>query len=279
VNLLKGGLIFTRAITTVSPTYAQEIQTEKYGCGLEGVLSSRRDRLQGILNGLDYESWDPSIDVYLAKKYSAESLENKEFNKRHIQKALNLPQKRDIPLLGFVGRLSHQKGLDLLIECFEKLMKMELQIVFIGTGEEKYHQFLKEMAKTYPDKAAAVLGYNEPLAHILYAGSDFFLMPSVYEPCGLGQMIALRYGSIPVVFHTGGLADTVVPYDAGKDEGNGFVFKEYSAKSFMEAVKNAFGIFSAREKLARLRKRAMQQRVSWSDSAKKYLEVYLKSRN
>lgn len=272
INFLKGGIVFSDMVTTVSPTYAHEIQTPELGCGLEEVLKKKKTPVKGILNGLDYDRWNPATDRAITKTYSCENIEDKIFNKRQLQKDLNLPEKKNTPLFGFVGRLSHQKGLDLLFKMMDKLMELDLQMVFLGVGEEKYQRLLEEAARRYSQKFAALLEFDEAIAHRIYAGCDIFLMPSVYEPCGLSQMISLRYGAIPLVHKTGGLADTIVDFTS--KDGNGFVFEEYSEHGLMEAVQKALKTFHNLQVFSKLVKKSMTYDFSWEKSAGEYKKVY-----
>ncbi len=273
VNLLKGGIIFSDVVTTVSPTYAQEIKTRELGCGLEGILSQKKNRVWGILNGLDQNFWDPQHDPFLVAPYSGKSFQDKSINKKHLQKEFGLPQ-GDQPLLGFVARLSHQKGLDLIFKVIDQIVKMDIQMVFLGVGEQRYHQALEEIARLFPQKIAIRLNFDEPLAHRIYAGADIFLMPSRYEPCGLSQMISLRYGTIPLAYKTGGLADTVFPFDSPDGRGNGFVFEEYTSQAFMTALQRAVGVFHNQEVFDRLVQKAFTHDFSWEKSAREYQKVY-----
>lgn len=270
INILKGGMKFCDMINTVSPTYSQEIQTKEFGFGLEGVLKNRQNSVFGILNGLDYSIWNPQTDEFIAQNYSSKDLKEKYKNKRDLQKLCELPLKNDIPLLGIVSRLAQQKGFDILAEAMEDICKMQLQLVILGTGDLKYHSLLNDMAKKYPQVLRVYLKFDDALAHKIYSGSDIFLMPSRYEPCGLGQMISLRYGTIPLVFKTGGLADTVTA-------DNGFVFEHYSHEELLKTIKQAVELFAQPKKWLGLMQRAMQYNFSWEESAKKYLELYAKA--
>jgi len=271
INILKGGMIFSDIINTVSPTYSKEIQTKEFGFGLEGILNKRRDSLFGILNGLDYSIWNPEDDKFIAKKYSLSSVHDKYRNKEELQKMCSLPVKLEIPLFGIVSRLAEQKGFDILAEAIDAICKMGLQMVILGTGDAKYHLIMEEMAKKYPKVVSLHLKFDDPLAHKIYAGSDIFLMPSKYEPCGLGQLISLRYGTIPLVYKTGGLADTV-------DNSNGFVFEDYSRNELIKTVKKSVTVFKNEKKWIGLIKKAMQCDFSWYESAKQYLELYVKAK-
>lgn len=274
VNFLKGGIVFSDAVTTVSPQYAREIKTSQFGCGLEGVLRHHKGEVAGILNGLDYETWNPESDPLIAEPFSAENIQKKYANKRRLQEQSHLPAKNNVPVFGYVGRLVNQKGFDLLAEAIDELMKLDLQLVILGVGEEKYQQLLKKLAAHYPDKIACHLEFSERMAHLVYAGSDLFLMPSWYEPCGLSQMISLRYGTIPIVHKTGGLADTVMPFDSSKGQGNGFVFEDYSLKDLLTAVKTALKIYHKKDIFQALMVKGMNLRFSWDHSAREYQKVF-----
>ena len=269
VNILKGGMVFSDLINTVSTTYSKEIQTKEFGFGLEGVLNKRKDSLFGIINGLDYSIWDPEKDTHIAKVFSPKDIEEKYVNKRDLQKVCGLPMKKDIPLIGIVSRLAEQKGFDILAEGIDSLCRMNLQMVILGTGDLKYHQILEAMVKKYPKVISLHLKFDDTLAHKIYAGSDIFLMPSKYEPCGLGQMISLKYGTIPVVFKTGGLADTV-------NKENGFVFDRYSKDELIKTTKKTVDAYAQQKKWALLMKRAMKCDFSWAESAKQYVKLYKK---
>jgi len=272
VNILKGGMMFSDIINTVSQTYSEEIQTKEFGFGLEGVLNKRRMSVFGILNGLDYEIWNPETDKFIAKNYSLKDIKDKAKDKEDLQKHCNLPAKADLPLFGIVSRLAEQKGFDILAEGIDAICKMNLQLVILGTGDLKYHLIMEEMVKKYPQVISLNLKFDDPLAHKIYAGSDVFLMPSKYEPCGLGQLISLRYGTIPLVFKTGGLADTV-----NKD--NGFVFDRYSKDELIRSIENAVAAFKNKRKWDTLVNKAMKCNFSWDASAKKYVRLYEKAKS
>lgn len=269
VNVLKGGIVFSDIINTVSPTYSKEIQTKEFGFGMEGLLDKRRGSVFGILNGIDYSIWNPETDKFISANFSLTSTAGKAKDKEELQKICKLPVKKDIPLFGIVSRLAEQKGFDILAEAIEDICRLKLQLVILGTGDIKYHQLLEEMVKKYPKAVSLNLKFDDPLAHQIYAGSDIFLMPSRYEPCGLGQLISLRYGTVPLVFKTGGLADTV-------NSDNGFVFDDYSPEALLETVKKAEGAFKDNKKWSMLVQRAMRCDFSWEESASKYIELYKK---
>ncbi len=274
ISFLKAGLVYADIISTVSRTYAQEIQTPAYGERMDGLLRKRSHDLYGIVNGIHYCEFDPLTDSCISRNYDHQTIENKRENKYALQKTMRLPV-RDVPLIGVISRLVAQKGLDLLVDIFQDLMKNDLQFVLLGAGDKYYEEFFKEVADRYPDKIAVQIGYNGPLAQQIYAGCDMFLMPSRFEPCGLGQMISLRYGTIPIVRATGGLADTVVNFDPLTKKGNGFVFKEYVADYLLEAIQRALHVHKEkREAWAGLVKGALQSDFSWSTSAREYVKAY-----
>jgi len=271
VNLLKGGIVFSDFINTVSPTYALEIQRSEFGFGLDGLLSQRNNVLSGILNGLDYSIWDPNLDNFINQNYSSASIEEKAYNKADLQRICRLPVENDLPVLGIVSRLAEQKGFDILTSCLPEICKMGAQLVILGTGDKKYHRDLETLGKIYPKTISLSLRFDDPLAHKIYAGSDIFLMPSSYEPCGLGQLISLRYGTIPLVFKTGGLADTV-----NKD--NGFIFSKYTKDDLLKSVKRCLAAFKDKKKWSALINNAMACNFSWEASAKKYSQLYAKAK-
>ena len=271
INLLKAGIIYGDVLTTVSNTYAKDIQTERLGCGLDGVLRNRQDGVVGILNGIDEDVWNPATDEYISARYSLADMAKKSVNKIQLQQLSKLPTRGEVPLFGFVGRLSHQKGIDLIFDGMQELLNMDLQLILKGVGDGKYYPLLKNLTDKYPQKFALHKTFDERLAHQVYAGSDIFLMPSVYEPCGLSQMISLKYGTIPLVYHTGGLIDTVQPFEQG---GNGFVFKDYTVSEFVKTVKTAVDLYHSKTKFEALMRRAFDCHFSWKDSAKQYLALY-----
>ncbi len=279
VNFLKGGLVFSDVLNTVSPRYAQEIQTAEFGERLEGVLKKRSADLFGVLNGLDYDEWDPGSDEFIAAHYRADDLAGKAVCKRALQERLGLPVRPEVPLLGLVSRLAGQKGLDLLAEVFPVLLESDVQLALLGTGEQYYHDLLSGLARKFPQKMGLKLEFDNALAHQIYAGSDMFLMPSNYEPCGLGQMISLRYGTIPIVRETGGLADTVTEFDARTGEGNGFLARERSPVAVMGAIARALLTMQRANQWARLVQNAMSCRFSWEKSAEEYVKLYQRARD
>ncbi|MEI6437641.1 MAG: glycogen/starch synthase [Candidatus Omnitrophota bacterium] len=274
VNLMKAGIVFSDFVTTVSPQYAREIKTREWGCGLEGVLLAREGRLAGILNGLNYKHWDPEHDELIDPPFTPQDQLAKKIHKAKLQKVAGLPVMSDIPVFGFVGRLCHQKGFELIESSFESLIQRPLQMVCLGVGEKKYQLLLKKLARKNPERFAVLVKYDEDAAHQIYAGSEFFLMPSVYEPCGLTQMIALRYGSVPVVSGVGGFLDTVIDYFADRKNGNGLILSSYSVSGLLEAVDRALGIYNQKDRFASLVTHAMNCRFTWATAVKHYVEVY-----
>lgn len=272
--LMKAGIIHAELVTTVSQKYSQEIQTEEYGCGLDGLLRTRNADIYGIVNGIDYKYWGPSVDKDIAASFSAEDLGGKLLCKKELQKIYKLPAKPDVPVLGLISRLSNQKGFDILAASLENLLKLDLQFVLLGTGDPAYHELFARMAEKYPKKVGIALRFDSKLSRQIYAGSDMFLMPSKFEPCGLGQMISFAYGTIPIVRATGGLADTVEDYNTKSGKGTGFVFSEYTAEALTSTVKRALKAFGDKDKWAKLSKKAIQLDYSWDKSAIKYKELY-----
>jgi starch synthase len=276
VNLLKGGLVYADTLNTVSPTYAREIQTAEFGCGLEGVLQTRKDRLFGVTNGIDYNVWNPETDPHLPARYSADDLSGKRECKRALQAEMKLPV-RDVPLVGLVSRLVFQKGIDLIVDILPKLLDLDVQVVALGSGDPSYQVLLSGLSARYPDKLSVRLGFDESLAHRIEAGADLFLMPSRYEPCGLNQLYSLRYGTVPVVRKTGGLADTVVPYapDArSRPAATGFIFEKPAPEVLLSTMFLALRVYRDKEEWTGLMRRGMQQDFSWQRSAGQYVDLY-----
>ncbi|MBI4727449.1 glycogen synthase GlgA [candidate division TA06 bacterium] len=274
MNYLKGGIFFADRLTTVSPTYAREILTPEQGFQLDGALRSKEDILSGIINGIDYREWDPASDKYLTLNFDPGRIVNKNALKRILYKKLGLVPTGGRPLLAMVTRLAGQKGCDLALEAFDELVKLGCDLAVLGTGEQRYHDAFEQKKRLYPQNFGLNLSFDPGLSHLMYAGSDMFLMPSLYEPCGLGQMIALKYGSIPVVRNTGGLADTIVDYQPSSADSNGFLFDGFNAPELTSAVKRALQVYSTKENWARLAKQAMACDFSWDRSALKYQELY-----
>ncbi|MDI6861722.1 MAG: glycogen synthase GlgA [Caldisericia bacterium] len=274
VNTLKGGIIFSDLITTVSPTYSKEIQKKEFGFGLDGVLKTRRDFLFGILNGIDYDYWNPKTDKFLYANYNFETIENKKINKLNLYKDLNLSFDINNPLYSMITRITDQKGIDLLINIFDELMRLNLNLIVLGVGDKNLENSLKELNLKYKDKFIFINKFDEPLSHILYAASDFFIMPSKFEPCGLSQMISLRYGTIPIVRSTGGLRDTVIEYNKNIGCGNGFVFYDYEPYEFFDAIKRSLKLFEIKEKFLKVIKIGMNSDFSWESSTEEYIKLY-----
>ena len=278
INFMKAGIVYADVINTVSQKYSEEIQTSEYGYGLEGILSKRKDDLYGILNGVDYQEWDPSDDTHLVARYNPHDLSGKRECKKDLLKEFHLPPSlENFPLLGMISRLADQKGFNLLAEILDELFTLDIGFVLLGTGEQKYHDLFTEVARKYPQKAGIQIAYDDRLAHKIEAGADFFLMPSKYEPCGLNQIYSLRYGTIPIVRATGGLDDTIVNYDSVTGKGNGFKFFRYDAKEFLNQIKVAIGFYSQPKQLKQLLRNAMTTDFSWQRSAKLYLQLYRKA--
>jgi starch synthase len=282
LNMLKTGMVFADSISTVSPRYAQEIQTSPLGSGLEGVLQYRREVLSGILNGMDATEWNPAADPHLPAKYDAASVAaGKPVCKAALQKELGLPQRAEVPLIGMVGRLTDQKGYDLITEVMQRWAQTnDVQWAILGTGQPKYHRLLESLSQRYPDRVGLRLEFSNPLAHRIEAGSDMFLMPSRFEPCGLNQLYSLKYGTVPVVRATGGLADTIVGFNSAAPaaEANGFSFDEYSPLALSETLRTACDVYSQRPEVwKQLIQTGMRQDWSWAASARKYVELYQKT--
>jgi starch synthase len=275
INFMKTGLLFADVINTVSENYANEIRSdEQLGSGLKNVLAKRKDDLYGIINGIDTQIWNPEKDNHLSKKYSMKNLEGKVVNKKALAEKFGFKFDENIPVIGVISRLFDSKGMDLIAEIFPELMKLDLQIVLLGTGDRKYHQFFEKMSQKYRNKFACYLGFNDELAHLIEAGSDIFLMPSRYEPCGLNQMYSLVYGTVPLVRETGGLADTVSRFNEKTGEGNGFVFKKYEGEALLKELNHALKLFKDKKTWIKIIKNGMKSDFSWNSSAKKYIELY-----
>lgn len=278
INFLKGGIVFTDTITTVSPTYAKEIQSdEELGAGLQDVLSDRAADVFGVLNGIDYTVWNPETDALIPSNYSVADLSGKAVCKNSLQEEAGLPLDPDVPVVGIITRLADQKGLDLIADGIEEMMAEGLQLVLLGTGLEKYHVLLEEVAKRYPKKAGIFLKFDNRLAHLVEAGSDMFLMPSRYEPCGLNQMFSLKYGTVPVVRETGGLADTITDAtDANikAGSGNGFSFLPYRTSELLEALRRALDAYADKALWSKIVSIGMAQDWSWARSAREYVKLY-----
>jgi len=274
VSFLKGGLVYADAVTTVSNRYAEQIRTAEFGYGFDGVLNARKGPYYGVLNGIDFREWNPETDPDIVAQYSLKKIDKKWINKNALQKEDDFKVDPKIPLVGMISRLVDQKGVDILISAMEKFPKMGIQFVLLGTGEERYHKVLREIAKSHKGHIGVHIVFDAKMAKRIYAGSDILVLPSYYEPCGLAQMIALRFGTIPVVRATGGLADTIEEYDPKKAKGNGFLFEEYTSEAFLEALERALRTFHQEKDWQRLVRNAMACDFSWTASAKKYLQIF-----
>lgn len=273
VNLMKAGIVYSDRLTTVSQTYAQEIKNEFFGENLDGIIRKHEDKLSGIVNGIDYDVYDPESDKNIEKNYSFKTIKDKKENKRAIQRLYELEEK-DVPLLSMVTRLVDIKGLDLLSHIMEELMQEDIQLVVLGTGDWKYEKMLSYFQSKYPDKMAARLYFNEKEAHKIYAGSDIFIMPSMVEPCGIAQLIAMRYGTIPVVRKIGGLKDTVISYNKYEGTGTGFSFLNFNAHELLFTIKDAMEVYKDKIKWKKLIKEAMEAKNDWETSSAEYIELY-----
>lgn len=275
VNFLKGGLIYADYLTTVSRRYAKEIRTPEYGCGLEGVIRNRGERLVGILNGVDYAVWSPETDTLIAQQYSAKDLNGKKTCKKDLLAAFGLPEENlERPVVGIVSRFADQKGFDLIAEIADDLMKEDVAIVALGTGQPVYEKLFQNLAEKYSGRASVKIGYDNGLAHKIEAGADLFLMPSRYEPCGLNQIYSLRYGTVPVVRATGGLDDTIENYNAKTQQGTGFKFQEYDGESLLECIRAALKAYHDPKAWRALQGHGMARDFSWRSSAKEYAVLY-----
>lgn len=274
INLLKGALTFADKITTVSRGYAREIQGTELGYGLDGVLKNRSADLHGIVNGIDYKVWDPATDSNLAANFSVKDLSGKAKVKAALQKEFNLPAKPDVPLIASISRLTDQKGFDLVTAILENMMKLDLQFVLLGTGDKKYHEIFEAAAQKHRDKMGVKIAFNDGLAHRIEAGADLFLMPSMYEPCGLNQLISLKYGTVPLVRATGGLDDTIASWDSKTRTGNGFKFHDYSAKALEKSLMEALAAYRRPREWKKIVENGMREDHSWTASAREYRNVY-----
>lgn len=276
VNYMKAGIMYSDIINTVSETYAEEIKTRYYGEGLDYILRMRDNDLYGILNGIDYDEFNPADDKRIYYNYDKDNLEDKYKNKLKLQKDLGLEQNKEKPVFSIITRLVEQKGIDLFPAIIDEMMNEDLQFIVLGTGENEYEDFFRYIQSRYPDKISANITYDAELAQKIYAGSDVFIMPSRFEPCGLGQMISMRYGTVPIVKETGGLKDTVEPYNEHEDKGYGFSFSNYNAHDLLFTIKRAISFYQEKNTWHKLIRRAMEQDYSWEKSAVKYEELYNK---
>jgi len=281
ISFLKAGIVFSHMVTTVSPRYAEEIQTAQFGFGFDGILRERAGKLVGIVNGIDYDQWNPAMDPHLAEPFDADHLEGKVASKRRVLEVFGFPVNETTlarPLIGMVSRLVDQKGFDLLQAAADELPGLGASFVLLGTGDRRYEDLWRGLARRFPDVVAAHIGFDEGLAHLIEGGSDIFLMPSQFEPCGLNQMYSLRYGTVPLVRATGGLYDTVSNYDAATGEGTGFTFHDYSPEALLGTLRWALAVYRDRDAWRRLQRAGMQRDHSWDSSARAYVSVYERAR-
>ncbi|GCD09775.1 glycogen synthase GlgA [Clostridium tagluense] len=274
ISFMKGGIVFADAVTTVSETYAGEIQTPFYGEGLDGLLRSKSEKLYGIVNGIDYELYNPKVDKKIFYNFDSDSIKQKVKNKLKLQNQLSFTVNENIPLVGIVTRLVKQKGLDLIVAKLQELLSLPIQIVLLGNGDGYYEDIFQYYASIYPSRISTNIVFDEVLAQKIYAASDIFLMPSLFEPCGIGQLIALKYGSIPIVRETGGLKDTIIPYNKYTGTGNGFSFENYSSDELMDTITSALNLYNDKDSWNKLVKNAMISNNSWENSAKNYMDLY-----
>jgi starch synthase len=274
VDIMGRGILFADAVTTVSERYAQEILTPTFGEKLDHLLRSRQQRLFGILNGIDYQEMNPATDHYIKTKFDSDSLEQRAENKRALQERAHLPQRADVPLLAMISRLTDQKGFDLVAQIAQPLFAQGVQLVVMGIGDQQYQELFQNLARRFPDQMATFFTFNTELSQAIYAGSDMFLMPSRFEPCGLGQLIAMRYGSVPVVRQVGGLADTVQEYNPNSGEGNGFTFANYDPWELFAAIVRSLELYRVSDVWRLLQQRCMAADHSWDASALRYIDVY-----
>jgi len=274
-NFLKAGLLYADIITTVSEKYALEIQSsDEYGCGMSSILQKRKSDVYGILNGIDYSVWNPEADNLIPQKYDVRNLDGKATNKIELLRKFKLEYREGTPVIGCISRLAEQKGFDLIGEVAEDFLKLDVQFVLLGTGEKKYHDLFEAVQKRHPQNVGVYLGFSNELAHLIEAGSDMFLMPSRYEPCGLNQMYSLRYGTIPIVRATGGLEDTIEDYDPESGNGTGFKFSRYDAKELLKTIERSVAVYANKPAWRKMMKQAMQKDFSWESSARKYIALY-----
>ena len=273
MNFLKAGIISADVLTTVSNTYAKEVLQKEFAFGLEGVLKMRENDLFGVINGIDYDEWDPSRDMLIPEKFSSNDLRGRAGCKNRLIKEVLL-DKVDRPLIGLVGRLSTQKGLDLVLQSLEELVSLGINLIFLGKGDESFQTAFSDAARKYKGRVSVTIGFDDSLAHKIYAGSDFFLIPSKYEPCGLGQLISMRYGSIPIGSKTGGIADTIEDYNPLASKGTGFLFFDFTPSAMLDAIKRALCLYTDNSKMNKVVRAAMKMDFSWKKSAGRYIQLY-----
>ena len=277
ISFLKAGIVYSSAISTVSKKYSEEIITKEFGCGMDGILKTRKKDLYGILNGADYSLWDPVNDEHIAVKYDAETLDKKIECKKDLIKTIGFSEgSLERPLIGIISRLAEQKGIDLVVDAAENIVKKGASIVILGTGDAKYNKLCEEIARKYPEYISSNIKFDNALAHKIEAGSDMFLMPSRYEPCGLNQLYSMRYGTVPVARSTGGLEDTVIDLDSDKDSGNGIKFQDATEEGVLDAISRALKYYHKKDAWASIQKRIMKLDFSWKASAEKYKTLYNK---
>ncbi len=274
INFMKAGLVASDKITTVSPTYREEIKTAYFGEGLDGVLRMRSADLEGIVNGIDYELYNPENDPFLSAPFSMENREPRSENKKAIQDQFGLPEESNVPLIAMVTRLTKQKGLELVRGVFHEIMATGAQLIVLGTGDREFEYFFSQMSSQYPSQCKVFIGFDEGIAHRIYAGADLFLMPSKFEPCGLSQLIAMRYGAVPIVRETGGLNDTVKSYNRENGEGNGFTFTNFNAHDMLYTIERALAFYKQQDVWNFLTRKVMELDFSWTRSAQMYQQLY-----
>lgn len=274
INFMKGGIVYSDALTTVSNTYAEEIKTEYYGENLHGIIRQNEYKLSGIVNGIDYDLYNPETDDKIESNFTIDNIKDKSMNKEALQRMYGLPVNKEIPLIAMVTRMVKMKGMDLVRHIFNEMIQEDVQFILLGTGDREYEDAFTYFQRRYPDKVAAGIYFNEKESHMIYAGSDMFLMPSMAEPCGVAQLIALRYGTLPIVRETGGLKDTVIPYNEYSGEGTGFSFRNFNAHELLFTIKRALETYRDKEKWSNLVKNALESKNDWDKASDEYLSIY-----
>jgi starch synthase len=279
INFLKAGIVFSDILNTVSKNYSKEIQTPEFGYGLDGILKTRSQDLYGIVNGIDYDEWNPETDKFLPARYSIHDLSNKSICKKCLQETFGLPVQQNVPVIATISRLADQKGFDLIAASLEEMLALGggLQYIVLGTGDRKYHDIFMDLSNKFPSSFAIRIAYDNGLAHLIEAGADLFLMPSRYEPCGLNQLYSLRYGTVPIVRAIGGLEDTIIDFVSNPLKGTGFKFYDYSKSSLLGIIEKALKIYQARKEWPGLMRRCMSADFSWERSAREYIDLYRKA--
>lgn len=277
INFLKGGIVFSDVLNTVSKKYSEEIQTAEFGCGLDGILQTRNQDLFGIVNGVDYDEWSPEKDKYIPARYDSQKQDGKKICKAALQKVFGLPVDEKTPLVATISRLADQKGFDLIASSMEEMLATGIQYMILGTGERKYHDLFERLSKQHPKTFSVKIAYDNNLAHLMEAGSDMFLMPSRYEPCGLNQIYSLKYGTVPIVRGVGGLEDTIIDYTHFPDKGTGFKFYDYTDVALLDAIGRALEVFKDKKSWDELVQKCMKEDFSWGKSAREYAEIYGKA--